>query len=56
MSVITVLLADKEGQVVSVLSNSAEEELKVNVFPNPSADKILIETKNSLIEKLNYWT
>lgn len=52
MSITTVLLTGKEGQALTILANNLEEDIKVNVFPNPSSDKITILLKNNSIENV----
>lgn len=51
MSITTVLLTGRDGQVDSILANDLEENVKVNVYPNPSSNKVVIEWKNVSFEK-----
>ena len=51
MSITTVLLTGKEGQAASILANAPEEDVKINVYPNPSLNKIVIEWKNVAFER-----
>ena len=52
MSITTVLLSGNEGQAASILANDPDEDVKLNVYPNPSSNKILIEWKNVNFESV----
>jgi hypothetical protein len=52
MSVTTVVLAGKEGQLAAPLSNEPSFDNEILVYPNPSAGKIIIDLKNQVFEKL----
>ena len=52
MSVTSVLLTGKEGQASIVLASEPNSDIQINVFPNPSADRISVDLGNNNFEKI----